>query len=189
MPFPIYAFSEFGGGQPAEMKLHSQIVAGGPYTTNFLGVSVDWTALTCAVLFDAPPSGANQATIDAIVAAHNGVETVMPQSTLSLIVEFGALGAGADDVIIYNENAPYNFRILDSYVYVAGAVALATLQLRSALGGGGGALSDAWSGAVLSVIRNVLLSAPPTILVGQSLVLRRSSANVAGFVVIVIQRV
>lgn len=190
MAFPLYAFSDLGSSPPIEHKLHAEIVAAGPYTTNFLYVVADYAAATVLVVFDALPSMGNQATIDAVIAAHDGVAVPLPFAAFLLTKTFVASGAGADDVVIYEANAPYAFRIINSYVYVSTPIGAATLQLRDALGGGGSALSDSWLATLVGMKIDVdLPTSIPTIAMGGTLALRRSSGDVEGEVVMVIERV
>jgi len=88
-----------------------------------------------------------------------------------------------DDVVIYNANSPA-LRILDTVFYVSASVALATVTLRDATGGGGNALSDAFATSTVGVRRNVSLTATGTIAINGTLVLRRSDRGVAGEAVI-----
>lgn len=97
-------------------------------------------------------------------------------------------GGSADDVIIFNSNAPFNFRILDSRFYISTTVALATVRLRDATGGGGNAVSDAIAASATGSLFNALKTGTDTISSGGSLVLRRSDSAVAGEVVVYIQR-
>lgn len=193
MPFPTYTFAEFGGGQPAEMKLHRQVVAAGPYSTNFLGIVVNYNVVpqTCTIVFDVPPSVGNQTTVDGVVATHNGIEVPLAKEPLVLSVPFAALAPGvADDVIIYSTDAPYDFKILNAFVYVTTSIALATLQLRSALNNGGVALSDLWVATTVGIKVNIALPvSEPTVLAGRTLTLRRSDRGIAGEVVISLLRI
>lgn len=73
MPFPTYDIAtETPNGQFSPQQLHDEIVAGGPYSTNFDGVIGDGSTGQLTVVFDAPPTGPEQATIDAIVGATQG---------------------------------------------------------------------------------------------------------------------
>lgn len=70
MPFPDYSIStEFTSGL-VEAKLHAEIVAAGPYTPTFLGLTVSGDI--CSVLFNTTPPGPEQTTVDAVIAAHDG---------------------------------------------------------------------------------------------------------------------
>ena len=100
-----------------------------------------------------------------------------------LRVTFSAALSAADDITIFSSNAPFGFRILDVQVLISATVALSTVQLRSASGGGGTAYSDAFPSSSLgrkydsgSVISNVT----KTVAQNGSLYLRRSSGLVAG---------
>lgn len=94
----------------------------------------------------------------------------------------------ADDVTIYNADAPFAFRIIDSFALVSTLIALSTLTLRTATAGGGSAVSDVWPSAAIGVQRNVLMTASSTIALNGTLVLRRSDIGVAGEVMIIIQK-
>lgn len=93
-------------------------------------------------------------------------------------------GGSADDVVIFNANAPFGFRILDNYFYISTVVALATVQLRDATAGGGNALSDATAAGVAGRLGNTLRTSTSTISSGGSLVVRRSDSGVAGEIII-----
>jgi hypothetical protein len=97
-------------------------------------------------------------------------------------------GGSADDVTIYSANAPFTFRIVESYAYVSTGVAVATLTLRNATGGGGSALSDAFAATTTGVKYNSALTATSTISASGTLVLRRSDNGVAGEVIVAIQK-
>lgn len=101
---------------------------------------------------------------------------------------FAAGGGGApDDVTLYSANAPFKFRIIDAWVHVSTLVALATVQLRSASGGAGSALSDAFVGSALGISRNLLLQTTSTVALAGSLFLRRSDSGVAGEVTLLVR--
>jgi hypothetical protein len=110
--------------------------------------------------------------------------------TIAMRFPFTAgLGGAADDVVVYNANAPFSFRILDVQVLVATAIASSNAILRSALAGGGAALSDAFDTSVAGRTRDAGTFACPTIAAGGSLVLRRSKNTTAGEVVLLVQRI
>jgi len=100
------------------------------------------------------------------------------------------VGGTADDVILYNANAPYAFRILDAMVLVKTAVSASSAQLRNATGGGGSALSDAFDTSTSSKGRDggVIVQETPVIPAGGTLVLRRSKNTVAGEIIILVTR-
>lgn len=110
---------------------------------------------------------------------------------LVLRKSFASGGGGSpDDVIIYNANAPFGFRILSRQIIVTTAVALSTMQLRSASGGGGSALSDAMSAAAAGLILdlNLIVIGTQTVATNGSIFLRRSDSGIAGEIIITLQK-
>jgi len=98
-----------------------------------------------------------------------------------------AAPGAADDVVIYNANAPFGFRILDSQVLISTAIGGSTVQLRSATGGGGVALSDAFPSAAQGRLRDGatgIANATKTVAIGGTLALRRSDRGAAGEVIL-----
>ncbi len=96
-----------------------------------------------------------------------------------------------DDVTIYSAAAQSGFRILDAQVVISTLIAAATVQLRSATGGGGVALSDAFVASVVGRKLDAgvgIGNVTPTVAAGGTLVLRRSDAGVAGEVIVWIRR-
>lgn len=93
-----------------------------------------------------------------------------------------ATGAAADDVVVYNANAPYAFRILKMMPIVTTLVGGTSFQARNATGGGGAAVSSQFDGALVSdnpaITANNGLTA--TIALGGTLVVRRSNGNIVG---------
>ncbi len=89
----------------------------------------------------------------------------------------------ADDVTIYNANAPFAFRILDVLWLDATAIALSSVQLRDTSGGGGAALSSVLTAAVTGTARNND-TATRTVALNGSVFLRRSDRGVAGEILI-----
>lgn len=109
-----------------------------------------------------------------------------------IYVPFAAgAGGAADDVTIYNANAPGGFRILRTDFIIATAVALATVQLRSAAAGGGAALSATYTAAVATEAPALTVSraATTTVATAGSVFLRRSDSGLAGEVMIWCARV
>lgn len=114
-------------------------------------------------------------------------------STLAVIrVPFTAGGGGADDVVVYNANAPFKFRVLDSLVLVSTAGAGgSTAQLRDAAGGAGNALSMTFSTAAQGLVRDDgtgTTYATQVVTAGGTLALRRTDNTCAGEVIINIRR-
>jgi hypothetical protein len=120
----------------------------------------------------------------------NSTTGLSPLYTIRLAFAAGTPGT-PDDVTIYSANAPFAFRVLDSQVLISTLVALATVQLRNATGGGGDAVSDAFVAASLGRVRDTAVgisNATQTISAGGTLVLRRSDRGVAGEVILLIRR-
>lgn len=70
MPFPTYPLSDFVDGVVDTSKLHSEIVALNIASANFLGINTDADSNSLTTVFDATPSGPDQALVDAAIAAH-----------------------------------------------------------------------------------------------------------------------
>jgi hypothetical protein len=90
----------------------------------------------------------------------------------------------ADDVTIYNANAPFAFLILDCHWLDSTAIALSTVQLRDTAGGGGAALSSALTAAATGTARNNDTQTRAVAANG-SVFLRRSDRGAAGEIVII----
>jgi hypothetical protein len=134
---------------------------------------------------------------DAVTAAKLADSSVEPANLIASIT-FGvpfivtqAMAAGAagtaDDVTIYNADAPFAFRILDVWALLSAAVVGSTIQLRSATGGGGSARSSVLSSASTGTQRNND-TATQTVGSGGSLFIRRSDRAVAGRVMVMAVR-
>jgi hypothetical protein len=93
----------------------------------------------------------------------------------------------ADDVTIYNADAPFAFRIVDVKVLISTAVGGSTVQLRDTSGGGGSALSSALSSAATGTVRNND-TASRLVSANGSVFLRRSDRGVAGEVIFTCRR-
>lgn len=102
---------------------------------------------------------------------------------------FAAGGGGADDIVIYNANAPFAARILDVVLFVSTSALLSSATLRDATGGGGNALSDAFGTTSTGVKPNTSLTATRTIAANGTLTLRRSTQAIAGEVIVYLQRI
>lgn len=109
-------------------------------------------------------------------------------STFNVYVSCPSGGAAgtADDVTVWNANAPFALRILDATLRVSTAVALSSAALRTASGGGGSVvLPDAaiatqtFSTAAVGPFDDVAV-ATATVAAGGSLFLRRSDRSVVG---------
>jgi hypothetical protein len=97
-----------------------------------------------------------------------------------------------DDVVIYNANAPFAFRVLDSQLLLVTAVLSATAQLRDALAGAGNVVSGSFDAATAAGrVRDAgtAITAAPLITLGGTLVLRRSDIGIAGEVIVEILKV
>lgn len=134
---------------------------------------------------------------DAVTAAKLADEAVVPAnlaSSLTFGVPFlitqsltGGVAGTADDVTIYNANAPFAFRILDCWAILNAAVGGSTIQLRDTAGGGGSALSSALSSAATGTVRNNDTSSRAVAANG-SVFVRRSDRSVAGRIIILALR-
>jgi hypothetical protein len=97
-------------------------------------------------------------------------------------IAMSATGAGADDVVVYSANAPFDFRIIKMMPIVTTGVLLGTLQARDATGGGGTAVSSEFGATVASdepaITTNNGLTG--TIAIGGTLAIRRSSGDIVG---------
>lgn len=71
MPFPAYTISTDVGGALSEGQLHEEILAAGPYDSNFLGVTASPDEDSLTTLFDGPISAGNETTVDGVLAAHD----------------------------------------------------------------------------------------------------------------------
>lgn len=99
---------------------------------------------------------------------------------------FAATGLGGDDVAIWNAAVPFDLRILDVVGILTTGLALATLQLFTATGGGGTALSSSLT--ALTAGRQRTTDATHAILAGSSVFLRRSTGNLVGEILLVCER-
>lgn len=129
-----------------------------------------------------------------VVSIPRATPTTLAVLASSLAVPFqvyvncpsGGAAGTADDVTVWNANAPFAMRILDATMRVSTAVALATATLRTASGGGGsGVLLDAATGT--STFSNATTGphddtavATATVAANGSLFLRRSDRSVVG---------
>ena len=116
-------------------------------------------------------------------------DTTVINQMLVIRHAFAAAGGGSpDDVAIFNANAPFGFRIVDTRFYISTGVALATVQLRDATAGAGNVLSDSIVAAATGALLNTLKTATDTIATNGTLVLRRSDSGVAGEVVVFLMK-
>lgn len=104
-----------------------------------------------------------------------------PMMVLSKVFTAGTTGS-ADDVTVL-EDAPFAFKILDSYVIVDDAKTSETVTLRSATGGGGSALSSAMSVNATGRVQDASTSIPSVAVAG-NIYLRRSDRDCGGVVVL-----
>ena len=89
----------------------------------------------------------------------------------------------AGDVTIWNANSPLKFRLLWMVAQVTTAVASSTIQLRSASGGGGNAMTNALSCAsavLVTSTQSAITLANQTVPVNGSMFLRMSAHTFAG---------
>lgn len=97
-----------------------------------------------------------------------------------IYVSFAAGTPGtADDVTVFSSTAPFNFRILESWLVTGTAIGSSTVQARTATGGLGSALSTAMSSTVAGKTSDNS-TATVTVASGGSVFLRRSDRGVAG---------
>lgn len=89
----------------------------------------------------------------------------------------------ADDVEVLAE-AAFDFRIIDSFICVSTAKSANTVQLRSASGGGGSALSSAMSVGSTGRVRDAS-TASVTVSAEGAIYLRRSDRDCAGEVFLI----
>jgi len=124
-----------------------------------------------------------------VATAHDAIPNVPAAYVIRQAFAAG-VGATADDVVIYNANAPFAFRLLDAQLLVKTAVAVSTAALRSATGGGGSALSDSFDTTSAARARDTgaVVQESPVIPLGGTLVLRRSKNTVAGEVILLIAK-
>ncbi len=112
-------------------------------------------------------------------------------SNFSIYVAFAAgAGGAADDVTIFNGDAPFAFRILKTLPYISTTVAVSSIQVRSATGGGGTALSSLFAATVATedpVITSPI-AATTTVAANGSAFVRRSDSGIAGEVILVCVR-
>lgn len=112
--------------------------------------------------------------------------SVLASSAGPGVVIFAAFAAGAggapDDVTVFSTNAPFAFRVLKTLPYVTTAVALASVQARSATAGGGSALSSLFAADVATEdpIITTPIAATTTVAANGSLFIRRSDSGIAG---------
>ncbi len=77
MPFPDYEIStETLNGLVDPVSLTAQVIAAGPYDTNFIGLDTTNADNLCVVVFDARPDAAGQTTVTNTLALHTGAPTV-----------------------------------------------------------------------------------------------------------------
>jgi hypothetical protein len=134
---------------------------------------------------------------DAVTAAKLADSSVEPANLIASItfgVPFivtqpltGGVTGTADDVTIYNADAPFDMRILDVWAVLSAGVLASTVQLRSASGGGGSALSSAIPSTTSGTSRNND-TATRQVAGSGSLFIRRSDRAVAGRILILAVR-
>ncbi len=131
-----------------------------------------------------------------IVSESVSVDSIVPVASTNPIgqeiVIYKALATGgtsgtADDVTIYAVNTlPYKIRILSAEAHISTAVALSTLNVRSAAAGGGtlaaGPIDSGSTGIAAATGPNATVVLTPGALVG--LFVRRSDRSVVGEIVI-----
>lgn len=111
----------------------------------------------------------------------NADNTLMAPVMMRFVVAAG----GAQDVAIYNADAPYNFQITGVMIDVDTADAGETVQLRTATGGGGSAVTSTMSVNATGMIPTASLD-NNSIAAGGSLFVRHSAAAPTSDVAIII---
>ena len=112
-------------------------------------------------------------------------------STFSIYLAFAAGGGGAaDDVTIFNGDAPFAFRILKTLPYISTTVAVSSIQVRSATGGGGTALSSLFAATIATEdpVITTPIAATTTVALNGSAFVRRSDSGIAGEVILLCVR-
>lgn len=147
-------------------------------------------ALTGAIT---APQNSNATTLaNAIVAPVNLAAVASNIGALFAVrVAYVAAAAGtADDVTVYNANSPFAFRILKAFFVTSTAIGGSTVQVRSASGGGGSALSDVFSSATTGENTSTAgtITATATVAANGSVFVRRSDRGVAGEVILLCVR-
>jgi hypothetical protein len=92
-------------------------------------------------------------------------------------------GGAADDITLFSANFPFAARIVSVEMLTSGNVVGSTVQLRTAAGGAGSALSSALASATIGTTYNND-SVTRTIALNGSVFLRRSDSAVAGTILI-----
>lgn len=126
-----------------------------------------------------------------VAAEDFGIEISGIGPVVSIRATFAATGAGADDVIIFNADAPFAFRILKTLPVIETGVLLGTIELRDATGGGGAAVSSTFGATIASDDPAITANngASQTVARDGTLVVRRSSGDIVGEVVILVVKV
>ncbi len=100
MPFPDYEIqSPEVGGTFCESDLHAEIVGSGPYSTNFIGVSV--TGGSVKVIFDEDPNSSDKLVIDGVLAAHD--QTLQAAKTAKAVAIDTKTSQLIDGGFVYSE--------------------------------------------------------------------------------------
>lgn len=136
----------------------------------------DITVSSSGTVFTVDPATITPAKL-AVVASN-----IAATFTIRVTCTAGTPGS-ADDVTIYSSNAPFAFRIIDVTWLDSTAIALSSVQLFSATGGGGTALSSVLTAAITGTARNND-TATHTVAANSSVFLRRSDQGVAGEIII-----
>ena len=91
---------------------------------------------------------------------------------------------------IFNGDAPFAFRILKTLPYISTTVAVSSIQVRSATGGGGTALSSLFAATVATEdpVITTPIAATTTVAANGSAFVRRSDSGIAGEVILVCVR-
>jgi hypothetical protein len=110
--------------------------------------------------------------------------------TLFVTAAAGA-GGSADDITVYNGDAPFSFRILKTHPYITTAVATFSIQARTASGGGGTALSSEFSSTTATEDPAIItpITATTTVSASGSLFVRRTDSGIAFDMVFIIVKI
>jgi hypothetical protein len=172
--------------QNSNSTLFSGILVNGSATTDRANINfISGTGVTVAAADDA---GNNEIEITISATAASVTPTTIsifgtPTNTGVPFIIYVSFSAGtpgtADDVTVFSSTAPFNFRILESWLVTSTAISASTVQARTATAGGGSALSTAMSSTATGKTSDNS-TATSTVSSGGSMFLRRSDRGVAG---------
>lgn len=126
----LYTISTaFPNGQVASRKLHDQIAGDSGIATLFLGIRTDEDSDLCRVYFEMDPTPAEEAIVDGIVAAHDGVGTIVifhasvkfVGGERAVAVAWGELGGSPANASFFVQNLLGAFGRFNGMVKAVGA--------------------------------------------------------------------